>query len=130
MPSRVMEIYGKQFHLQSLYFPFEVAKLLTTVCATGGGAYKFEDDFHRVSKGNFYEALAQSIDPVSVNRKSTCNYRNSMNSTLLSKAFFMLRHIIVPNVIIMKIQVILGELRSTEVSTSAPNRCHHVVNWL
>lgn len=25
-----------------------MAKLVTTVCATGGGAYKFEDDFKRV----------------------------------------------------------------------------------
>jgi pantothenate kinase len=26
-----------------------VAKLLTTVCATGGGAFKFEEEFHKVS---------------------------------------------------------------------------------
>jgi type II pantothenate kinase len=26
-----------------------VAKLLTTVCATGGGAFKFEQEFHEVS---------------------------------------------------------------------------------
>lgn len=42
----VMEIYGKLFQ----YFtPLLVAKLLTTVCATGGGAFKFEDEFHKVS---------------------------------------------------------------------------------
>lgn len=41
-----MEIYGKLFQ----YFtPLLVAKLLTTVCATGGGAFKFEDEFHKVS---------------------------------------------------------------------------------
>ena len=28
---------------------FSVAKLLTTVCATGGGAFKFEEEFKRVS---------------------------------------------------------------------------------
>lgn len=27
-----------------------MAKLVTTVCATGGGAYKFEEDFKRVNK--------------------------------------------------------------------------------
>lgn len=27
-----------------------MAKLVTTVCATGGGAYKFEDDFNKVNK--------------------------------------------------------------------------------
>lgn len=31
-------------------FYFSVAKLLTTVCATGGGAFKFEEEFKRVSK--------------------------------------------------------------------------------
>jgi hypothetical protein len=39
--------------------PSAVAKLLTTVCATGGGAFKFEDEFHQVSdddEGAFNEA--------------------------------------------------------------------------
>lgn len=48
----------KTFSLTIALFPFKVAKLLTTVCATGGGAFKFEDEFHKVSKENFYEALA------------------------------------------------------------------------
>lgn len=30
-------------------FLLTVAKLLTTVCATGGGAFKFEEEFHKVS---------------------------------------------------------------------------------
>ena len=32
-----------------LHFHPPVAKLLTTVCATGGGAFKFEEEFHKVS---------------------------------------------------------------------------------
>lgn len=32
---------------------FLVAKLLTTVCATGGGAFKFEEEFHKVSETEF-----------------------------------------------------------------------------
>jgi hypothetical protein len=43
-----MEIYGK-FVFDSRVSPFLVAKLLTTVCATGGGAFKFEDEFNKVS---------------------------------------------------------------------------------
>lgn len=97
-----------------MYPQLSVAKLLTTVCATGGGAFKFEDEFHKVSsaKSEFlmsccmHNFLAFSC---ACSRKSTCSFRNSTNLMLLSKAFFMLRHIIVPNVIITKTQVILGE---------------------
>lgn len=42
----------------------------------------------------------------------------------------MLRHIIVPNVIIMKIQVILGELGVNDGVNVQPSRCYHFVNWL
>lgn len=34
-----------------------MAKLLTTVCATGGGAYKFEDNFKKVSE-SFNQTLS------------------------------------------------------------------------
>jgi type II pantothenate kinase len=44
-----MEIYGKLFRNFKRSRFFTVAKLLTTVCATGGGAYKFEEEFHKVS---------------------------------------------------------------------------------
>jgi type II pantothenate kinase len=36
-------------NINILTYNFSVAKLLTTVCATGGGAFKFEQDFLRVS---------------------------------------------------------------------------------
>jgi type II pantothenate kinase len=52
-----MEIYGKLFHYKRSLL--SVAKLLTTVCATGGGAFKFEEEFHKVSVEmggrNFYD---------------------------------------------------------------------------
>lgn len=42
-----MEKYFIRFaYFSSSYF--KVAKLLTTVCATGGGAFKFEDEFQKV----------------------------------------------------------------------------------
>lgn len=94
-----------------------VAKLLTTVCATGGGAFKFEEEFHKVSDKmgrNF--SLASCIIFSSFRRKWKCSFRNSMSLTLSSKAFSMLRHTIAPNVIIMKMQVILSEYR-VEISS-------------
>lgn len=35
-----------------------MAKLLTTVCATGGGAFKFEEEFQKVCNSNYvFETL-------------------------------------------------------------------------
>lgn len=46
---RVLWKFMENISLTITLFPFKVAKLLTTVCATGGGAFKFEDEFHKVS---------------------------------------------------------------------------------
>lgn len=39
-----------------------MATLVTTVCATGGGAYKFEEDFRRVSKRKKISAKVVNIN--------------------------------------------------------------------
>lgn len=101
-----------------------VAKLLTTVCATGGGAFKFEQDFLRVSSsciiGKFIELIkiftSTLFHSASIYRKWTQNWRNSMSSTLWLKAFYIPKLRIPQNVIFTKMQVILGErLRKSNI---------------
>lgn len=47
-PACLHRLCKSMFKIVSVFFTL-VAKLLTTVCATGGGAFKFEDEFHKVS---------------------------------------------------------------------------------
>ncbi|XP_076250494.1 pantothenate kinase 3 fbl isoform X1 [Rhynchophorus ferrugineus] len=68
-----------------------MAKLVTTVCATGGGAYKFEDDFKRevnmkLAKYDEFESLLKGLLYVDKNNLTECYYwSNPTDETKCSK---------------------------------------------
>ncbi|XP_019753372.1 pantothenate kinase 1 isoform X2 [Dendroctonus ponderosae] len=56
-----------------------MAKLVTTVCATGGGAYKFEDDFNKhvnmnLEKCDEFESLLKGLLYIDKNNLTECYY--------------------------------------------------------
>jgi len=58
---------------------FLVAKLLTTVCATGGGAFKFEEQFHKevnmqLQKFDELDALIKGILFADTHNRTECYY--------------------------------------------------------
>ncbi|CAH1953885.1 unnamed protein product [Acanthoscelides obtectus] len=67
-----------------------MAKLVTTVCATGGGAYKFEEDFGKevnmkLAKFDEFDSLLKGLQYIDKNNPSECYYW--ANPTEPSKCF-------------------------------------------
>nr|CAI5834036.1 unnamed protein product [Callosobruchus analis] len=67
-----------------------MAKLVTTVCATGGGAYKFEEDFRKevnmkLAKFDEFDSLLKGLQYIDKNNPSECYYW--ANPTEPSKCF-------------------------------------------
>jgi len=68
-----------------------MAKLVTTVCATGGGAYKFEDEFRRevnmkLAKYDEFESLIKGLIFIDKNNPKECYYwANPTDETMCAK---------------------------------------------
>lgn len=87
-----VEIRGRRGSLHFIRFPTcemgnflnlakakGMARLVTTVCATGGGAYKFENDFRnevnmKLAKFDEFDALIEGILFTDTHNSSECFY--------------------------------------------------------
>lgn len=81
-------------HFISLAKAKGMANLVTTVCATGGGAYKFEDDFHKelnlkLAKFDEFDSLIKGIQYIEAEKKDECYYYcNPTEEALCSKVSY------------------------------------------
>jgi len=98
-----VEIRGKKGSLHFIRFPTAemgsflqlakskgMAKLLTTVCATGGGAFKFEDEFHKevnmqLQKFDELDALIKGILYAETHNRTECYYYENASDISLSQ---------------------------------------------